>query len=249
MAKVSRESKFFLDTFTLAFNWPNSGVTEVNLRLEFLRDQKRIDGHLLDVFERSIPCGASLKIPDFSSLVAHFFMIFIFQTLKKNGRMTISEAQRKSICFHHSSVCTLRTYRVYTIDSPPIFLFRTKSSLLFLLSTAGRNWSVENLQYLTSEQALADLANFIVTMNATHQELAGRKWIVFGGMYILWRARLGELLAREENSSFPLALSKWILCSGKQTGRFWRKQVLIKLRSGKKYQKTNFDRTLSSERS
>ena len=60
-------------------------------------------------------------------------------------------------------------------------LATSNQKALFFLS----DWSVENLQYLTSEQALADLANFIVTMNATNPELAGRKWIVFGGMYTL----------------------------------------------------------------
>ncbi|KAK9877980.1 hypothetical protein WA026_020195 [Henosepilachna vigintioctopunctata] len=41
--------------------------------------------------------------------------------------------------------------------------------------------SVKNLVYLSSEQALADLANFITTMNSQYK-LKG-KWIAFGGSY------------------------------------------------------------------
>ena len=43
------------------------------------------------------------------------------------------------------------------------------------------NWSVDNLDYLTSEQALADIASFIDGQN----EVLGRKadWIVIGGSY------------------------------------------------------------------
>jgi len=42
--------------------------------------------------------------------------------------------------------------------------------------------SDENLNYLSSEQALADIANFIVNMTDMHN-LQQRKWIVFGGSY------------------------------------------------------------------
>lgn len=42
--------------------------------------------------------------------------------------------------------------------------------------------SVKNLVYLTSTQALADLANFISTMNEQHN-LTHSKWIAFGGSY------------------------------------------------------------------
>ena len=41
--------------------------------------------------------------------------------------------------------------------------------------------SVKNLAYLTSTQALADLANFITEMNLAHN-LTDAKWISFGGM-------------------------------------------------------------------
>uniref|UniRef100_A0A1B6MS95 Serine protease K12H4.7 n=1 Tax=Graphocephala atropunctata TaxID=36148 RepID=A0A1B6MS95_9HEMI len=43
--------------------------------------------------------------------------------------------------------------------------------------------SVENLRYLSSEQALADLAYFIVAMNKEHYLPAGTKWVAFGGSY------------------------------------------------------------------
>lgn len=39
---------------------------------------------------------------------------------------------------------------------------------------------MDNFKYLTSEQALADLANFIESMNR-QRNLNGRKWIIFGG--------------------------------------------------------------------
>ena len=42
--------------------------------------------------------------------------------------------------------------------------------------------SVENLVFLSSEQALADLANFVSSMNAEYN-LTDAKWISFGGSY------------------------------------------------------------------
>ena len=44
------------------------------------------------------------------------------------------------------------------------------------------DFSVENLVYLSSEQALADLANFVTSMNEQHN-LTDAKWISFGGSY------------------------------------------------------------------
>ena len=41
--------------------------------------------------------------------------------------------------------------------------------------------SVKNLVYLTSTQALADLAGFITAMNEAHN-LTDAKWISFGGI-------------------------------------------------------------------
>lgn len=47
------------------------------------------------------------------------------------------------------------------------------------------NWSTENLKFLSSEQALADLAYFIESMNAEWKESIGREpeWITVGGSY------------------------------------------------------------------
>ncbi|KAK4877732.1 hypothetical protein RN001_010238 [Aquatica leii] len=43
--------------------------------------------------------------------------------------------------------------------------------------------STKNLQYLTSQQALADLAGFIMAMNEKLKLPSKTKWIVFGGSY------------------------------------------------------------------
>nr|CAH7720380.1 unnamed protein product [Callosobruchus chinensis] len=45
------------------------------------------------------------------------------------------------------------------------------------------NLSTENLQYLTSEQALADIAYFIEEMNVKYELAPNVKWIAFGGSY------------------------------------------------------------------
>ena len=42
--------------------------------------------------------------------------------------------------------------------------------------------STKNLSYLSSEQALADLASFITAMTERHN-LTDAKWIAFGGSY------------------------------------------------------------------
>jgi hypothetical protein len=42
--------------------------------------------------------------------------------------------------------------------------------------------SVANLRYLSSEQALADIAAFITAMNAKFQ-LENPRWVTFGGSY------------------------------------------------------------------
>lgn len=44
------------------------------------------------------------------------------------------------------------------------------------------NTSMENLKYLNSQQALADLAYFITSMNEKYGSSIN-KWIVFGGSY------------------------------------------------------------------
>lgn len=43
--------------------------------------------------------------------------------------------------------------------------------------------STKNLQYLSSQQALADLANFVENMNDKYKLPPSTKWIVFGGSY------------------------------------------------------------------
>lgn len=46
-----------------------------------------------------------------------------------------------------------------------------------------RNLTVESLHYLSSEQALADLANFIQSKNTEYKFSDDTKWIAFGGSY------------------------------------------------------------------
>jgi len=43
--------------------------------------------------------------------------------------------------------------------------------------------STENLTYLNSEQALADLAFFIEAMNERYKLPPATKWVLFGGSY------------------------------------------------------------------
>ena len=50
-------------------------------------------------------------------------------------------------------------------------------------SSFPRDLSVDNLQYLTSEQALADLATFHKFFNDKYQVSDQAKWISFGGSY------------------------------------------------------------------
>lgn len=46
-----------------------------------------------------------------------------------------------------------------------------------------RDLSTKNLQYLTSHQALADLASFITEMNLKYSFPETTSWIAFGGSY------------------------------------------------------------------
>lgn len=70
--------------------------------------------------------------------------------------------------------------------------------------------STENLLYLSSEQALADLASFITAMNEKYQlEARNTKWIAFGGSYpgslAAWiREKYGHLVHGSISSSGPL---------------------------------------------
>lgn len=75
------------------------------------------------------------------------------------------------------------------------------------LSHPTKAASTEELKYLSSEQALADLANFIVSMNDQHN-LTG-KWISFGGSYpgslSAWlREKYPHLVHGSISSSGPL---------------------------------------------
>uniref|UniRef100_H2Y479 Serine protease K12H4.7 n=1 Tax=Ciona savignyi TaxID=51511 RepID=H2Y479_CIOSA len=68
--------------------------------------------------------------------------------------------------------------------------------------------SIENLSFLSSEQALADIANFITNITATYK-LHGRKWIVFGGSYSgalsVWaRFKYPHLISGAISASAPL---------------------------------------------
>lgn len=51
-----------------------------------------------------------------------------------------------------------------------------------LLKIFYRNTSTANLKYLTSEQALADAAVFIQSINKK-EKIQHPKWVVFGGSY------------------------------------------------------------------
>nr|XP_018667737.1 putative serine protease K12H4.7 [Ciona intestinalis] len=68
--------------------------------------------------------------------------------------------------------------------------------------------SLESLSVLSSEQALADIANFITNITAEYK-LAGRKWIVFGGSYsgslAIWaRYKYPHLISGAVSASAPL---------------------------------------------
>lgn len=69
--------------------------------------------------------------------------------------------------------------------------------------------STENLVYLSSEQALADLASFITAKNQQYQLDSSTKWIAFGGSYpgslSAWlREKYGHLVHGSISSSGPL---------------------------------------------
>lgn len=69
--------------------------------------------------------------------------------------------------------------------------------------------SVKNLKYLSSHQALADLANFINAMNIKYELISDTKWIAFGGSYpgslAAWlRMKYPHLVHASISSSGPL---------------------------------------------
>jgi len=76
------------------------------------------------------------------------------------------------------------------------------------LSQPTKDVSKENLIYLSSEQALEDLSNFISSMKEKYN-LQNRKWIVFGGSYpgslALWsRLKYPHLIDGAVSASAPL---------------------------------------------
>ncbi|XP_017048577.1 putative serine protease K12H4.7 [Drosophila ficusphila] len=69
--------------------------------------------------------------------------------------------------------------------------------------------STENLYYLSSEQALEDLANFVIAMKKKFNLADGQKWIAFGGSYpgslAAWaREKYPTLIYGSISSSGPL---------------------------------------------
>lgn len=69
--------------------------------------------------------------------------------------------------------------------------------------------SVKNLIYLNSEQALADIAYFIESINEIYKVLDNIKWIVFGGSYpgslAAWmRVKYPHLVHGAVSSSAPV---------------------------------------------
>ena len=64
---------------------------------------------------------------------------------------------------------------------------------------------MKNLKYLSSQQALADLAYFIEIMNIDYKLSNDTKWIAFGGSYAAWlRSKYPHLLHGAVSASGPL---------------------------------------------
>ena len=69
--------------------------------------------------------------------------------------------------------------------------------------------SVKNLRYLSSEQALADLAAFSAAMSEQHALPEGTKWVAFGGSYpgslaAWYRLKYPHMVHAAVSSSAPL---------------------------------------------
>ncbi|KAF6206888.1 hypothetical protein GE061_018124 [Apolygus lucorum] len=71
--------------------------------------------------------------------------------------------------------------------------------------------SVENLRFLTTQQALADVAQFIVGMNKLYQFQPTNRWILFGGSYagslVAWARLKYPHLVHAAVSSSPALIS------------------------------------------
>lgn len=103
----------------------------------------------------------------------------------------IVQGQWISYAEENNALCFLVEHRFYG-DSKPL-----------------NDTSTENLKYLNSEQALADLAYFINGMNAKYESVSISKWIVFGGSYsgtlAAWlRLKYPHLVLGAVSSSGPL---------------------------------------------
>ncbi|KAK7788861.1 hypothetical protein R5R35_007892 [Gryllus longicercus] len=93
---------------------------------------------------------------------------------------------------------------------------RSHKALCFLLehryygkSHPTPDLKVKNLRWLSSEQALADLASFITAMNEVYSVPAGTRWVAFGGSYpgslAAWlRAKYPHLVHASVSTSGPL---------------------------------------------
>lgn len=73
----------------------------------------------------------------------------------------------------------------------------------------GQDFSTPNLQWLNSEQALMDLAQFVSGMNAAYKLQSSNKWVTWGGSYPgmmagLARYRFPHLIHAAVASSAPL---------------------------------------------
>lgn len=95
--------------------------------------------------------------------------------------------------------CTLHQHKCYF---PNIKKFKST------LNPNSSDLSTENMQYLSSHQALADAAAFIQGMNEQYN-LTDAKWIVFGASYAgtlaAWlRHKYPHLVAGVMSSSGPL---------------------------------------------
>ena len=84
----------------------------------------------------------------------------------------------------HGAICVMLEHRFYGKSHPTPYettdRLRDKIDIRFFFS---RDLSIENLVYLSSEQALADLATFHEYFNNKYQVPEQTKWISFGGSY------------------------------------------------------------------
>lgn len=88
-------------------------------------------------------------------------------------------------------------------------LIITISSEIIRLCVICRDMSTKNLVYLSSSQALADIANFINKMNSQYKLPKDVKWVAFGGSYpgslAAWvRVKFPHLVYAAVSTSGPL---------------------------------------------